>query len=501
MTLEQLSLYIAIFAIALTAAEFKVVKNYFYSFLQNFVGVFFIVSGAVKIIDPLGTAYKMEEYFAEFERTFEATWFSFIAPIFPFLNEYSSTFSLIMIVFEIVLGVMLLIGFRHKLTAWLYVLLVIFFAFLTGFTYLTGYVPRTANFFDFGQWQTYQASNMRVTDCGCFGDFILLDPGVSFLKDIALLIPGLIFLFFTRQAHKLFKPRIRSLIIFLTIVATLIYGMSNYVWDLPDVDFRPFKEGVNVRAQMKAEAEAMANVKIKAFEVKNLETGEILEVPYQEYLSNFKAKYGKDKYKTVGQIKTEPAIAPTEISDFSIFGPSGNNIVHDFLADTSYTFMIVSYKLNGKVDYVEAEVLDTTYVQDTIFMINPTDPTDTMVHVVSGIDTVTAELKKVPNVVLDSDYEKAFAEVLNPILKEAKNDGYDVKAVLGGMSFPVMRDLRLETKGEYPVFQADGISLKTMIRSNPGLILWHDGTVVKKWHYKQVPSYKEIKELYIKEKK
>ncbi|HMS68060.1 MAG TPA: hypothetical protein PKD18_07970, partial [Saprospiraceae bacterium] len=99
-------------------------------------------------IDPLGTAYKMEQYFAEFETTFQATSASFLAPLFPWLSEYSIGFSVFMIVLEIILGIMLVVGSRPKLTAWLFLLMILFFAFLTGFTYLTAYVPSGVNFFD-----------------------------------------------------------------------------------------------------------------------------------------------------------------------------------------------------------------------------------------------------------------------------------------------------------------------------------------------------------------
>ena len=107
MTLGLLLLYIAITALALTLAAgfgLKRVQNWPLSYLQFFAGTLFVVSGWVKAIDPLGTAYKMGQYFAAFEGTFEATALSGIAPLFPFLSGYVESFAVIMIVFEIVLG-------------------------------------------------------------------------------------------------------------------------------------------------------------------------------------------------------------------------------------------------------------------------------------------------------------------------------------------------------------------------------------------------------------
>ena len=113
MTLPVLLLYVGIAAVLLTALNFfvfKTQKNWIVTFLQNYCGSLFIFSGWVKAVDPLGTAYKMEQYFTEFEATFEATWLSFIAPLFPWLSNYAVQFAVLMIIFEIILGLILVMG-------------------------------------------------------------------------------------------------------------------------------------------------------------------------------------------------------------------------------------------------------------------------------------------------------------------------------------------------------------------------------------------------------
>ena len=87
MTIGIFSLYVGIAAIICTLVAgllLKRVENWAMSFLQFFTGILFVVSGWVKAIDPLGTAYKMEQYFAAFEGTFKDTAMSWIAPVFPF---------------------------------------------------------------------------------------------------------------------------------------------------------------------------------------------------------------------------------------------------------------------------------------------------------------------------------------------------------------------------------------------------------------------------------
>ena len=215
-TLVELLFWVGVFAVITTALMLFLandrIKNLPISFLQNYVGVLFLVSGAVKAIDPLGTAYKMEQYFAEFEATFSDTWLDFLAGIFPKLAEVSIGFSVIMIVFELVLAIMLILGTRLKTTSIAFALLVVFFTILTGFTYLTAYVPSGVNFFDFGNWGAFKETNMRVTDCGCFGDFIKLKPFTSFLKDVFLLIPAALFILARNQMHQIGSKKLRTVI-------------------------------------------------------------------------------------------------------------------------------------------------------------------------------------------------------------------------------------------------------------------------------------------------
>ena len=208
MTIVTLFLYVGLVAALLTGLIFWSRKSQFHfadSFLQNFAGVLFIFSGFVKAVDPLGTAYKMEQYFTAFEDTCNGSFLKFLAPLFPLLSKYAISFSVFMIVLEIVLGIMLIIGYRRKLSAWLFFIIMIFFTILTGFTFLTGYVPTDVNFFEFGKWVEFNKTNMRVTDCGCFGDFIKLEPKISFIKDLILMVPACWFLFRWKNEHQLFS--------------------------------------------------------------------------------------------------------------------------------------------------------------------------------------------------------------------------------------------------------------------------------------------------------
>src|SRR5690625_2962251 len=116
------------------------------------VGALFIFSGFVKMVDPLGFSYKLEEYLGP--AVFDI---AFLAP-------YSLQLSIILVIFELILGVMLLLGYAMNFTRWALLLMII------GFTFLT----------------FYSAYFNKVTDCGCFGDAIPLDPWEPFIKDVLL---------------------------------------------------------------------------------------------------------------------------------------------------------------------------------------------------------------------------------------------------------------------------------------------------------------------------
>ena len=129
---------------------------------RYFVGFLFIFSGLIKLNDPIGFSFKLEEYFGP-------TVFNL-----DFLIPIVLPMAIFIVILEVVLGIFLIIGFKKKFTLWSLLLMIIFFTFLT--------------------W--YSAYFNKVTDCGCFGDAIKLTPWESFTKDVVLLVM-IGFIFFT----------------------------------------------------------------------------------------------------------------------------------------------------------------------------------------------------------------------------------------------------------------------------------------------------------------
>ena len=175
------------------------------------VGALFIFSGFVKLVDPIGSQYKFEEYFSEGVLNLE------------FLIPYALPFAIFLIIAEIVLGVALLVGWRAKLTVNSLKIMILFFLFLT--------------------W--YSAYYNKVTDCGCFGDAIKLTPWETFTKDVILTI----LIFFIGAKIRFIKPVLPKanpgliVIVSLIISSFITYHVLNH---LPIIDFRAYAIGKNI---------------------------------------------------------------------------------------------------------------------------------------------------------------------------------------------------------------------------------------------------------------
>ncbi|MBK9104879.1 MAG: hypothetical protein IPL92_09980 [Saprospiraceae bacterium] len=484
MTIQILMLYIAIAAAILTAIIGylkKGHKNWLMTFLQNFTGILFIISGLVKAIDPMGTAFKMEQYFSEFEYTFKETAFSFLAPLFPFLSNISLIFSVTMIVLEIVLGVMLLLGHRSKLTSWSFLLLVLFFTVLTGFTFLTGYVPNSVNFFDFAAWGPYTETNMRVTDCGCFGDFIKLQPRISFFKDLVLLVPAFYFVFRHKDKNQLFTPKVRAITVWASTALLLLFCLNNFYWNLPVIDFRPFKVGTDLYQKKMAEEEAAAAVKIISMKLKNKKTGEIADLAYEVYMKEW-AKYPKDEWETIEQIKSKIAIEPTKVSEFSVMSPDGFDVAEDILTDSGNVFLVVAYKLKGIASTQDLMVPDTTWNMDTV-----TVGKDSII-IVKNIGQIGTRKETKEVFAWDEGYVEDYKTRVNVLMEDVMKQGAKVYAMAGGAGEAKLASFKSAIGSTYDWYEADDILLKTIIRSNPGVVQIKGGKVINMWHIRHLPE-------------
>ena len=487
MTLTTIVLVIAIVAALLTLLThfaLQATRNFAMSFLQNFCGAWFVFSGAVKIVDPLGTAYKMEQYFDEFGATAAGAGAGFLEPLFAWGSDVSVFVATGMVVLEVVLGLLLILGESRRFTAWLFFGIMAAFTLLTGFTFLTGYVPSDANFFEFARWGDYVETNMRVTDCGCFGDFLKLDPYTSFLKDCFLMVPAVAFVAFPGRMHQLFSKTARVTIGWGSVFAASLFAMSNFLWGLPMFDFRPFAEGKDLRTQKQAEADAAAAVDIIAYGITDRATGEYQEIAFDDYMKRYKEFPESDFELT--QVKSEPTVARTKLSDFAMEDASGMPVADELLAEPGYVALVVAYKL-----YDDGTEEGTRAVRDSLFVVDTAETGE-----VSKVFAAFQERSEVANITKwDPNYVAKWREKIVPFADAAEAAGWRVAAATSFTPDSRIDDFRHAVQWQHPMYKADDILLKTIIRSNPGVVVLKDGVVMKHYHWSDVPADVEAADL------
>lgn len=346
-----------------------------YQICRILVGCLFIFSGIIKLNDPVGTQIKLEEYFEVFGT--------------HFMLPYALFLSVAMCVAEVALGFALLFYYRMKYTASLLLVLILFFTFLTF----------------------YSAYFNKVTDCGCFGDFLKLKPWVSFTKDIVLLVLIMPLFLARKQLSAGFDNWKGDVIVGLGTLTSL--GFALYcIMHLSVWDFRPYKVGNNIPSLLKPECTPI----------------------YQYIMTKDGAEQKFDKYPTdtsfifKEMVLTNPECATPKITDYSIWNNEGDY--------TQRTF--------------EGEVL--------------------MIIILNTGKTDKSHLEKI----------KALVKSL---------EGTDIKPIIiTGTDMQTFEAFRHEHSLAIPYYFADGVVIKTIIRSNPGLLYMNNGTILGKWHHNDVPT-------------
>ena len=354
-------------------------------FSRIFVGVLFIISGFIKLNDPLGFSYKLQEYFG-----------SDVLNL-PFLEPYALLISVFVVVLEVVLGVFLLIGYKPKFTIWSLLAMIVFFTFLTFYS----------AYFD------------KVKDCGCFGDALKLTPWESFAKDVILLVLILILLFGIKYIQAIFKPLPNTIIALLSFIVSLWFGY-HVLMHLPAIDFRAYKIGNNILEEMKVPQDAPK--------------------PIVEYTWKFKVD-GEEK-----------------------------------LFVTNGTFPTVE---GGEYIDVETREIDPGFI-----------PAIQDFSIESNDEDLTAEFLEEENLVIIAMYNVLNAEAdgmakLKSFSDDAIKKGYTVIG-LSASGDEAKNQIKSRYKLNFETYLCDEKVVKTIVRSNPGIVILEEATVVGKAHWNDI---------------
>ncbi len=274
----------------------------FVNLARIIVGVLFIFSGFVKMVDPLGFSYKLEEYLGPAVFDIE------------FLAPHSLILAVVLVIFELLLGVMLLLGYAINFTRWALLLMIVFFTFLTF----------------------YSAYFNKVTDCGCFGDAIPLNPWQSFIKDVILLL--LIVFIFKHYQHlkSIFKVNTNKWIVFVTFIGCLSITYQ-VLTHLPIIDFRAYKVGNNIIEKRQAQGNEIPAIQDFYVFDRNEEIAD--EILQEEKLLMI-VSYNLDLSEASGWKKIKEITEKAEKNGFKVIGitSSGDKTIAKKLEEINIEF-------------------------------------------------------------------------------------------------------------------------------------------------------------------
>ena len=310
----------------------------------------FILSGFVKAVDPLGTQYKIHDYLAAIG----------LASLVPDFGTLAS--SVILSATEFLLGICLLFAIRRRLVSKILVVL------MTLMTLLT----------------LWLAIDDPVTDCGCFGDALVLTNWQTFWKNVVLLAAALIVWRYPLDMPRLISESNQWIVMNYSAFFILVIIAGRSLYTLPQFDFRPYHVGTNLREGWQRMME-----------------GE--DSPYTEFF--------------------------IESTD------EGEDITEAVLGSQGYTFLLVAPHLENAND---------------------------------------------------SQFDR-----LNSIYEYCLENGYQFYCLTASTHKGIGRWQDI-TGAEYPFCNTDETTLKTVIRSNPGLLLLNDGVIIRKWSHNTLPSDEEL---------
>ena len=480
------------------------------------VGALFIVSGLVKANDTLGFSYKLEEYFENGALAYRIRdWFGWDSFSLEFLMEEALLLAVIMCAAEIVLGFALLFGTKIKFTVLSLLGLTIMFFFLTLHTATCDphatYNDLTVveeNSSDHHRMMSRMENNEKltilsqedgqitfqeempvqcVTDCGCFGDAMKgslgrsLTPWESWTKDMVLLlliIPVWLYRkkikmntrnedIYLLSASLLFVLSLSWVFDWYFPVLFFIVGVVGYVamkrfiqplkmqWipifyvaliscvfiyytynHLPLRDYRAYAVGKNIPKQMVLPEGAVPDVYENIFYYKNKTTGEIEEFTEKNYPWDDDNYEFSDRKTKLIQKGDEPAI-----TDFTMVAEDGNDYAQDYLNEPGYLFVLVAY-----------------------------------------------DIQKTNKVVYNN---------INAFVEETNKDGNYFIGLTASL-YDEIENFKQEQQTTFDFMTCDAITLKTIVRANPGILLLKQGEIIAKWNANDLPTYQSVKENYLK---
>ena len=268
------------------------------------LGLTFVFSGFVKAVDPLGTTYKIQDYFAAFGSFFEQ------------FNSVALFLAVALFTLEFVIGFNLLFNFKIKLSS---ILALLFMLIMTPLT-------------------LYIALEDPVKDCGCFGDAIVLSNWATFGKNVVLFVLVIVLVVTLKKHRSIWRNAVEWVGVVIALLIPISISLYSY-FHLPIIDFRPYKIGADIVRSMEVPEGAKSDV----YETTFIYAKDGVEKEFT--LANFPDE--NDGWIFIEQKTTliEKGYEPP-IHDFSIVNAMGDDITYEVLEKEGFTFFLIAYDVN-----------------------------------------------------------------------------------------------------------------------------------------------------------
>jgi len=278
--------------------------NLFLQISRLLFGAVFVFSGFVKAIDPLGSTYKIEDYLRTFGGFFES------------MADYAFPLAIALSTIELLIGLNLIFKIQMNLTS------------ILGLIFMIVMTPLTL----------YIAIKNPVTDCGCFGDALVISNWATFFKNIVLISLIILILVYQTKFRPFLSLKVQQIGTVTFIAAGILLSIYSYR-HLPMIDFLPYKTGVNIPKAMEIPENAPSDVYKTNFIYEK--DGVQKEFTLENYPKNDSSWVFVDQ-KT--ELISKGYKAP--IHDFSIMNAQFDDITQQVLNFPGQTYLFIMYDLN-----------------------------------------------------------------------------------------------------------------------------------------------------------
>lgn len=336
----------------------------------------------------------------------------FLSAFFKTCKSYSLYFSIFFCALEVILGLAFLLGYEIRITVITTALLIIFFTFLTG----------------------YSAYYNKVTDCGCFGDFLKLEPWTSFKKDLILSACVIVLMLGWKHNRPVFIQNKGHWVMGGLSAITFGFGVFCYFY-LPVWDFLPYKKGNDINYIMNHIPEgerATDSIQIRFVMQKGDDSVKVTTTEYADY-----AQKGYTFVRQDRQLIVEGYKSP--IHDFAIYNlVTGEDLKEQVLQSKKYQIVFAMPFL--------------------------------------------------------SETNEASIKELKTIYEWTKNRNIDFYA-LSSASLEPVKDFKKKHDLSFDIHAADQKMLMTMARYNPTFYLLKGSIVVEKYSGFSMPTISRLEEM------